>query len=208
MPIDKIFWGYGFWFDAYNPLVLELKFPGFMDIFYKNYQPTCISDAWFPTLANGNIEDYVFEEKNIPWLPWNSAEGHLPSNGLAGTKLTQGVALRGPVVRQKLSREKFRLQWLRRMILSEGYMPHLHGHIKIQILADDNCWAGVCVGGNHRLAVLASLGYVSIPVERSGSIIERKILRNEDEEFVFSAAFSAIGKHHRREFIEKCFAMY
>lgn len=213
LDVNKIFWGYGYYFPVHNPYIMELKYPGFLDFFYKNYQPSSVYDAWFPRYVDSEIPKDVFVDRRIPWLPWNAGEGYLPSNGLAGTEFTQGVALRGPVSRQKLYREKFRIHSLFERIKSEGYRPDLHGHINGQFFVDGQSWSFVCCGGNHRLAVLAALGHKKIPVVGNfqldgGLIIDPPKLRNDEERFIFSAIFSQIGAYHRRELIERCFDVY
>lgn len=167
LSADKIIWGYGYSFPVYNPYILELQLPGFLECFYKNFQPLSVYDAWFPRCAKSDIPDDLFVDRKIPWLPWNAKEGHLPSNSLAGSCYTHGVALRGPVSKQKLTREKYRLHSLFDMIRVDGYRPDIHGHIVGQFLLKDLDWRFVCTGGNHRLAVLAVLGYTKIPVVRT-----------------------------------------
>jgi hypothetical protein len=209
---NKIFSGYGFNLADHHPLVMEIRFPGFLDVFFSHYQPASIQEAWFPCFPSkeGGIAKSLILDRCIPWLPWLVSEGFLPTNDIGGSGYGHGSQFRGPISNINLQREKFRMHSLYEIISKEGYHPEVHGHISGQFIERNGEWLFVVLGGNHRSAVLSALGRTKIPVittERAKGkpmVVTRAHMRNPSEDYVFDALFSRYGRNVRREFIEQC----
>jgi hypothetical protein len=214
MPVlvdcNKISTGYGYKLEEFHPLVMELRYPGFLEEYFRNFQPTDIQEAWFPIFPNkvGEIEETLVRDRKIPWLPWIISEGCLPTNDIAGSGYGHGSQFRGPITRINLHREQFRVHSLYKKFLVEGYRPERYGHISGQFLEKNGEWLFVVLGGHHRAAVLRALGYTKIPVLVSGGaqadIIRFELMRSSDEYFVFEALFNRDGQTVRNEFVKSC----
>jgi hypothetical protein len=211
VDVSKVLSGYGNSLSEHNPLVMELQYPGFLEVYFRNFQPINLQEAWFPRFPakEGEIGNALVFDRRILWLPWIASEGHMPTNDIAGSGYGHGSQFRGPISRINLNREQFRMHSLHERISTEGYRPEKHGHIYGQFLEKNGEWLFVILGGNHRSAVLRGLGCSKIPVlvshsARGGGIIRFAQMRNPDEEFVFEALFSRYGQTVRREFVERC----
>lgn len=210
----KIYWGYGYRLDSYHPLVLEIAYPNFLEIFFTYYQPKNFTQAWYPRYEDMCVKpaDRLIEIPTIDWYPWLLEEGAFPRNDIANSGLGHGSQLRGPITRINLYREIFRTKSLYWKILKEGYQPKNHGHIIGQFLEKNGEWIFVVLGGTHRLAILRALGYTKIPVMPSScdrpAVMRYCLLRNEQEKRVFDALFCTYGLEVRSKFIQRCLETY
>jgi hypothetical protein len=210
----KIYWGYGYRLDSRHPLVLEIEYPNFLEIFFTYYQPKNFSQAWYPQYVGECTKpaNRLVDIPKIDWYPWLLEKGALPRNDIANSGLGHGSQLRGPVTQINLRREIFRTKSLYWKILKEGYQPKNHGHIVGQFLEKKGEWIFVVLGGTHRLAILRALGYIKIPVMVPSSgpppVVRYSSLRNEREKCVFDALFSTYGLEMRSKFIQKCLETY
>lgn len=211
LDATRIVSGYGYGLADSHPLVLELFHPGFLEVYFKNFQPCDEQEAWFPKFSprDEGFEEGLVTDRSIRWLPWLLEEGKFPTNDIIGSGLGHGSQFRGPISRINLRREQFRVNFLLNKIRAEGYNPDNYGHISGQFLEKDGDWLFVVLGGNHRSAVLRRLGYSRVPVTAcldipGGKIVHSGLLRNEHERYAFDALFSRYGSSVRNVFLQSC----
>jgi hypothetical protein len=100
-----------------------------------------------------------------PWeLPWIGRRERLPPPGEAGLSARHGVSFFGPATAQKIQTEQDRLSSLASSIKDRGYLPSAKGGIAGHFMRRGDEYRFFVRSGKHRTAVLASLGYRTIPV--------------------------------------------
>ncbi|CAA0102437.1 Uncharacterised protein [Zhongshania aliphaticivorans] len=75
-----------------------------------------------------------------------------------------GCQFYGPVSKGVGELEYQRHVKTHQLILKNGYLPYMHGHLTGQFLVSENDWVWVCHKGNHRYVSLLALGLERIPV--------------------------------------------
>ena len=99
---------------------------------------------------------------NYPWFSWKRVY-----KGEAGLGASHGRQQYGPVSADKVALEAARLDSLLQSIHKNGYTPLMSGHTREYLLQDrsrEDGYRFVVCGGQHRAAVLAHMGYVTVPV--------------------------------------------
>lgn len=142
---------------------LESGFDAFKD-FYWQHQPTNVMEAHFfyNTLPGDAPKDMLAK----PWEPPPPADSALPSR--------PNPEFLGPISRLALGAEVARLDMLRQSVAKKGFLPghllQLGGPISGQLfMHSDGAFRMMITNGNHRVAVLAHLGWKIISITpRSG----------------------------------------
>lgn len=147
-----------------------------LEHYYANVQPLTAAD-WLDLKESDQTR--LCDEK--PWalsMPWDNrtpAEWRvareqfaLNENRSSGSNLSiaNGWHFWGPVEGTKLLIESERLHTLLTSIESKGVVRHNHhdGDIRAVVLRrPDGSWRWQVTGGEHRAAVIAALGYASVP---------------------------------------------
>ncbi|QTF91286.1 hypothetical protein [Halomonas sp. BM-2019] len=150
-----------------------------LESYYEFVKPSSFSDVLFDQeglkLAEGQFASLTSLEASFPWLkndPGQVRRARLREmskearqHGLRGEEyLCWPFA--GPVSRERGGLEYGRLQGIIESITREGYAPgafegHIGGYL---LMRDDDEYAVVIAGGQHRVACLSALGYDRVPV--------------------------------------------
>lgn len=217
---DKLVWGFGVPYSKWNPLVIECQLPGFLDIFFQEFCPDNLFQAWYPKERPAEKKFSKFyglvPDVQINLLPWLFGNDFGPTNDIAKSSWGHGSQFKGPLSDFNLEKEKYRIASLRHQIINEGYQPDKYGDIVGIFILYENDWRFLVLGGTHRAAVLSSLNVENIPVKLldvNGAYVEQGIFNAEqldgmDLSFSVGALFSKDGLEMREKLIEKCFTKY
>lgn len=178
--------------------------------YYQKVQPTNFGELWLQAGFNTDIGSIANMPLNryLSWMPWTNP---LESN----EEISQGISEQpiipewdshafGPQTEQNLANELQRIYNLIVSINQDGYAPELHddGYIRGTLIRRNGQTRFLVAAGQHRLAVLAALGYQQIVVKYQSSqriihcdkvaglpMVQRGILSNKQAENILDGIF-------------------
>lgn len=164
-----------------------------MESHYNNYQPQ--SAATVLGLIESELSKLHPDAAVLPW--WAAADkSNLLSMGIhqrrlryrrperygLDAELDYGCQFYGPVSKGVGELEYRRHIETHQLILKNGYLPYMHGHLTGQFLVSENDWVWVCHKGNHRYVSLLRLNLKYIPVAFSSKLGSSVIVQRKDVE--------------------------
>lgn len=214
----NLIWGYGFPLDDLNPVVLECRFDGFLDIFFSNFVPKTFAQAWKPSLIKENNFESNSMGLDIPikWLMEPNFEKILPTADLGQTGHHQNSQFRGPLSKKYINLEKVRLKKIKNSILKSGYLPDKYGHITGTLFEFKGDYLVMITGGTHRACVLVDLNFEEVPVQIT-KVVSKTMFENsnykdsiskKEYEYFLASIFSSKSQQDRKNFINMCFKKY
>ena len=130
---------------------------GALMAFYRSHQPKNILEQHF---VEGS-----FDNNGFGILPWVESAEASDSLGECGLDRSHGCQQYGPASDAKIDLEAKRLDLVLESISAQGYQPS-HGYPRGYLLQNcENQFVCHIVGGKHRVACMAHLGYEKIPVQ-------------------------------------------
>jgi hypothetical protein len=188
-------WSYGA--NSLHPFVVALKkgngdfkvVRSILKLYFENVCPHNAADI----LGDGLRPDSEFHNLSpssavMPWsrfLPFEWSERLRSNLEKENSRINRrfagvsGLTWVGPVSEEKLNLEVDRVMTLYNSIRTRGYQrsDRQDGDVCADILVDDNfTWKWISTTGQHRAAILSSLGIERIPV-RIGNVIRRSELK-------------------------------
>lgn len=159
--------------------------------FYNKFNPQNASQVLF---ENDDLKSLINTSKFIIVHPWN----RFIIKGEKKLDLDHGCQYFGNVSNSKCKLEFKRLIKLYQKIKKHGY--HRNKFVNGYLLKKNNDYRFIVTGGNHRIAVLASLGYKFIWVETKKIINIKDIrkqyeLTNDEAIKIFNRFFYENGKN-------------
>ena len=167
--------------------------------YYTRHQPTNIFEKHFLKSPMGR--DYP--SHGVPWSEpaCGSKQAVMKEKGLSAED--HGVQHYGPVSEEKLMLEKGRLDDVRSSFEKSGYQPRYGFSVGYFLRRKGNDWVFVIVGGQHRVAAMAELGFTHVPAQfqpsyprivREGQVNRWPMVRNneltaEEAHMIFEAYF-------------------
>ncbi len=179
VPIGHCFYpfGYGYAADAWHPFTATLieaadagAYPyetSLLARYYGAFQPPTLAHLLFPAEALAGADASPLDTVDIgrvePYLPW--FPGVALRGGEHGLDAGHGHQGYGPVSADKGRLELERLLRTYHSVKTDGYRPDLAGDdIRGYFLVRGGHYRFIVRQGLHRIAVLAALGYDSVPV--------------------------------------------
>ncbi len=138
--------------------------------YYGNFQPQTVGDVWQRAGVAGDIGVLAKQPAGHygSWLPWHRSNDTQESMQAGYTVMPRPPVgdchTYGPVAPEVPEQEAARLGELQKKLSEEGYAPEIHhdGYIRGQLLIRGEETRFLVLGGQHRLAVLSTLGYQQI----------------------------------------------
>jgi hypothetical protein len=150
----------GFAYGPDHPFCRALsEGPQALSSFYDLFQPADLADAYAPKTKHLVGSDLPAWE-----LPWRFRENRSPPPGEKGLSVRHGVAFWGPCSEEKVALEYRRLSKTLESVERSGYLPSNYGDIEGHFMTDGQNTVFTVLGGKHRAAVLAHLGYDTIQI--------------------------------------------
>ncbi len=165
---QHVIWGYGFRHtDDGHPWVAHLL--GRLDLrdFYDRYRFESLAELLFPDqhVAALSAESRNFlSDPDLELVLGERVVSQVETVGTISLDCTHGTQHRGPISDRKLELETELLASLHSKLRTEGFTPPDGDGLRGYFLVSDRSYAFRLVGGQHRAAVLAALGFPALPL--------------------------------------------
>jgi len=160
VPIDKCVWGYGWRYTPEeNPFSRFYKDDAILEKFYDKYRPTSLEEALMleSPVPRDSMSTLFFSEISLVG-PMPALRGH-------GLSKDAGYQMSGPVSRELLLLEQYRLRHIMASISASGWNPDgFSGNIRGFFLTYGDDYVFILNSGRHRAAALSHLGWQHLPV--------------------------------------------
>ncbi|MEE2025821.1 methyltransferase domain-containing protein [Alkalimonas mucilaginosa] len=183
--------------------------------YYQSCQPTCFGDLWqqLGYTADIGVLSQMPLDRYVSWLPWfdssDSIEDMQAGQSKAALIPDWDSHAFGPQSDAQVLAELKRLRNLVMVISQEGYTPELKpdGYIRGYILKHQQDARFVVTAGQHRLAVMAALGFKSAMIKfqpgyervidssevQSWPLVKSGVYTEEQALAIFHGVFEATG---------------